>query len=165
MRPIGKRVLVDYKPELNHQLDSGLYVPNEDAFDFLTLKVISAGFKCEDVKDGDEILIRKESLFQADYNVSDKLFFTEENLILKVNDNVIKDNLLVVPIVEEVSKGGIIMLEDNTSVTNRAEVVQVGDGCESVKLHDTVLYNKNHALKDGDFEYVKEEAILCVFNR
>lgn len=165
MRPIGKRIIVDYKPENINQLDSGLYTYGEQVFDYLTLKVISAGVKCDRVKDGDEVLIRKESLFQADINMNELLFFTEEKFVIKVNSTMIKDNILAVPKIEEVSEGGIILLDNKQSKTITAKVVQVGEDCESVRVEDEIVFNRNHALEDGDFVYVKEDSVLCILGK
>lgn len=162
IKPLRDFILVEYKPETNKQLESGIYVPNEDAFDFLELSVLKAGFGCKYVKDGDTVYIRKESLFQAEVDQG-FIYQTKEKLVLKLNGQTMNKNILIRPIIEETTKGGIILLpQSEESPIQKGEVIQIGGDVEDVNLGDVVLIGKHSGLKDGDNYFVHEDEVLGV---
>lgn len=162
LKPLKDFILVDYKPESTKQLESGLYVLGEDAFDFLELSVISPGLGCELVSEGDSVLIRKESLFQAEVGQG-LIFKTKEGLLYKLNNKMVNKYIYVKPITEEVTKSGLIILHQSDSVPQKAEVIEVGSKVEYVKAGQKVVVGK-HAMsnKYDDGYFVHEDDVLGI---
>lgn len=161
MKPLKNNIIVDYKPQINKELESGIIVPNEDAFDFLELDVISVGDDCKEVKNGDKILIRKESLFQAEAG-NDWMFFTREDLVLKSNFQPI-GNKVVLKMEDEVLSPSGLVLEINKK-SQYGQVISIGSSCQYVKLGDRVLKSKHSGLEVEGKTILTENEILAIVN-
>lgn len=164
MRAIKDRIIIDYTPEKVKELDNGLIALGEDAFDFFTVKALSVGSECKEVKKGDDIYIRKESIFQFD-GPDGLVFFTKESLVLKTNGYPIGKKVLLTQVKETVTNSGIIILEEDNAPCKKGAVVALGKDCEELSLGDLVVYNKDFGLKVDTGEVViNEEDVLAILN-
>lgn len=161
MRPIKDRILVEYIPQKDVQTESGIYV-TEDTLNFLELNVLKAGTGCENVKDGDTVRIRKESLFQTEYEKT-LLFQTKEPLLFKINNKATNKYILFSPITETTTKSGLLIhLGADSKTPQKGVVIDCGEKTEFIKQGDTVLIGKNSTVKDGEYYWVHEDDVIGI---
>lgn len=162
MRPLKKNIFIDYKPEMVHDLGNGILIFGEDSFDFFEVIALSVGTGCKEVEDKQKILIRKESIFQAEVGL-DWVYMTREDLVLKINGYPAGNKVVIRPQTEQKTAGGLIIPIDTEKETHRKGIVlAVGPDCTEVSVGDHVILEKYSGLEYKDELIVTESEILAV---
>lgn len=149
-------ITVDYSPEKEKKTESGIYMPSEGALPFLKVKATGIGVACEgDVKEGDELFIRKESLLQFDKG-EQPMFMTKEKLILMVNGVAFGSKVLIDLKKKKESSG--IIYEDKARFLEATVI----SGGEDVEKGDKVLVEPQMTLETEYGHIINEQDIIGV---